>query len=158
MTPAWPNLNSFIVGFNMISPSEQWYFAGQRPANHEDDDPYNDTMSVYEDGTDYTNYREHGAPAALNPFLAAFARAVQRMPMLEQFKLDSEVGHNKGRFTYSTTRQVIQPSGKKKARAICCPGVCITRLVLFGGRMRRSCRGSGALVKPSLEERFLRGF
>lgn len=56
-------------------------------------------MCPDEKGTDNSNYREYGVPAILKPFLAALAKAVQKMPMLEHFKLDCELGRDKGHFT-----------------------------------------------------------
>lgn len=82
----------------MIVPSGQWYFTGQRPSHNDLDDPIWGVVNPDENGTDYTNYPEHTDPATFGPCFAAFAMAVQSMPVLEHFKLNSELARNKGRF------------------------------------------------------------
>ncbi|PVH92330.1 hypothetical protein DM02DRAFT_663044 [Periconia macrospinosa] len=83
--PAWPNLPRLIVKFNMVSSSGAWYFTGQQP------DP-----NFIGGDNDYCQFREHGDEATLNPLLAAFAKAVQKMPALEHFMLECVLGNELG--------------------------------------------------------------
>ena len=98
VTPIWPFLQTLDVTFNMVTPSGQWYFTGQRPAYHDRDDPVRGNIGDSSGDSNYTNYREHGDPATISQLLAALAKAVQMMPVLEHFMLTSELGNHKGRF------------------------------------------------------------
>jgi hypothetical protein len=101
VAPIWPFLQKLDVNFDMVTSSGQWYFTGPRPAYHESDDPARGIVGGSAGDSDYTNYREHGDPATISQLLAAFAKAVQKMPVLEHFMLTSELGHGKGRFHIS---------------------------------------------------------
>jgi hypothetical protein len=89
----------------MASPNGDWYFT--RPlVEHKGDDPNRNTIgdcdsdcdSDCDPDTDYTNYRDDADPTTFDPFLAAFAKAVQNMPVLGYFMLTSELGNSKGKF------------------------------------------------------------
>lgn len=101
VAPIWPFLQTFDVTFNMVAPSGQWYFTGPRPADHEGDDPAEGIIGDSSSDSNYTNYREHSDPLTINPLLAALAKAVQKMPVLEHFMLTSELGDGKGKFHIS---------------------------------------------------------
>ncbi|EON69906.1 hypothetical protein W97_09170 [Coniosporium apollinis CBS 100218] len=101
VAPIWPFLQTLDLTFNMVTPSGEWYFTGPRPEDHEDDDPAEGIIGDDSSDSNYTNYREHGDPATINQLLAALAKAVQKMPVLEHFKLTSELGSGKGRFHIS---------------------------------------------------------
>ncbi|CAG8979374.1 hypothetical protein HYALB_00002500 [Hymenoscyphus albidus] len=81
--PTWPNLVQLKVMFNQVSPSGDWYFTGHQPDPDDADD-------------EYCQFREHGDEATLNPFLTAFSKAIQNMPVLEHFMLECELGHELG--------------------------------------------------------------
>jgi hypothetical protein len=74
--PSWPNLRKLIVIFNMAAPSGEWYFDGTP-------------------GEIVEQYRDHGDAKTLDPFLTAFAKAVERMPVLEQFLLETQLGYDR---------------------------------------------------------------
>ncbi|KAF2126083.1 carbohydrate-binding module family 50 protein [Dothidotthia symphoricarpi CBS 119687] len=76
-TPTWPFLKTLKVFFNMATPSGDWYFDGSTASSDE-------------------QFREHGNPKTLDPFLTAFAKAVQRMPVLTHFVLETELGYDTG--------------------------------------------------------------
>lgn len=76
-TPTWPFLKILNINFHMIAPSGEWYFVG----TDADSDP---------------EFRQHGNPETLDPFLASFAKALQHMPILESFLLESNLGDDKG--------------------------------------------------------------
>ncbi|KAF2856400.1 hypothetical protein T440DRAFT_439430 [Plenodomus tracheiphilus IPT5] len=78
-TPSWPSLQNLTVFFNMAAPSGAWYFVGT-PGEEESEE----------------QFRQHGDAKMLNPFIAAFARAVQEMPALEHFRLETELGYDIG--------------------------------------------------------------
>ncbi|CAO2650793.1 Nn.00g020850.m01.CDS01 [Neocucurbitaria sp. VM-36] len=101
VAPSWPFLRTLDVTFNMLAPSGEWYFTGQRPEDHEDDDPIEGVIGDDSSDSNYTNYREHGDPATINPLLAALSKAVEKMPVLEHFMLTSELGYGKGKFHIS---------------------------------------------------------
>lgn len=76
----------------MLTPSGDWYFTGPRPIDHENDDVERGIIG----GVDcheysYMDFRMHPDPRTSNPFLAALAKAVAKMPVLEYFMLTSEL-------------------------------------------------------------------
>ncbi|PZC88980.1 hypothetical protein A1F95_10613 [Pyrenophora tritici-repentis] len=75
--PSWPNLRKLIVLFNMAAPSSEWYFDGTP-------------------GEIVEQFRDHEDAKILDPLVTAFAKAVQKMPLLEQFLLETELGHDIG--------------------------------------------------------------
>lgn len=81
--PSWPSLKKLKISFNPVAPSGAWYFVGT-PRDEED-----------------TQYIQHGNRDTLDPFLIAFAKATQQMPVLESFMLECEIGHNVGFFELS---------------------------------------------------------
>lgn len=100
--PTWPYLRKLKIVFNMVTPSGDWYFIGTAPEPHENDNPAEGIIGGDGDGdSDYTNFREHGNEATLDPLLTAFVKAIQRMPVLEHFMLESELGNEKGFFEIS---------------------------------------------------------
>ncbi|KAF7510843.1 hypothetical protein GJ744_005943 [Endocarpon pusillum] len=101
VAPIWPFLQTLDVTFNMVTPSGEWYFTGPRPEDHEDDDPAEGIIGDDSSDSNYTNYREHGDPVTINQLLAALAKAVQKMPVLEHFMLTSELGYGKGKYHIS---------------------------------------------------------
>lgn len=101
VAPFWPFLQTLDVTFDMVTPSGEWYFTGPRPEDHEHDNRAQGNIGDSSGDSDYTNCREHGDPATINPLLAALAKAVQKMPVLEHFMLTSELGNHKGRFHIS---------------------------------------------------------
>jgi len=76
-TPTWPSLKMLSIDFHMIAPSGDWYFVG----TDAESDPA---------------FRQHGNPETLDPFLASFAKALDHMPLLEHFLLESNLGDDKG--------------------------------------------------------------
>jgi hypothetical protein len=102
--PYWPHLKTLDVTFDMVSPNGDWYFIGPL-VNHKEDDPErsiigdcdSDCDSDCDPDTNYTYYRDDANPNTFDPFLVAFAKAVQNMPVLEHFMLTSELGHGKGK-------------------------------------------------------------
>jgi hypothetical protein len=84
--PQWPFLKHLYVNFTMPSPSGNWYFTG--PDHDEDNDAY-DNADFYWD-----HYRQDPDPVTFTPFIDAFAKAVQKMPMLEYFNLTSSIEDN----------------------------------------------------------------
>jgi hypothetical protein len=120
-TPTWPHLRKLKIGFNMVTPSGDWYFTGM-PVSHEHDDPAHGIVGgdEDEDGRDsaYYNYREHGNARTLNPFLTAFAKAVQKMPVLEHFMLETELGYGKGfwEISYYAPGQVAEWENEEHGR------------------------------------------
>ncbi|KAF2819069.1 hypothetical protein CC86DRAFT_150510 [Ophiobolus disseminans] len=101
--PFWPYLRTLNVTFDMLTPTGEWYFTGTRPADHLDDDPERGIIGgdTNDSDFDYTNYREHADPITFGPFIAAFSKAVQNMPVLDHFSLTSELGNQKGCFYIS---------------------------------------------------------
>jgi hypothetical protein len=75
--PNWPYLKTLDVTFDMVTPSGNWYFRGSQPS-HPDDNFY-------------WNYRLHPDRDTFDPFLAACAKAINKMPVLEYFILTSEL-------------------------------------------------------------------
>jgi hypothetical protein len=85
-----------------MSTSGDWYFTGYR-SRHTGDDLEEDSMSGFDSdwdefGYESLNYRNEPDPATFDPFLAAFAKAVQSMPVPKHFKLTSEFKGSKGKF------------------------------------------------------------
>ncbi|KAF2130886.1 hypothetical protein P153DRAFT_287537 [Dothidotthia symphoricarpi CBS 119687] len=105
-TPSWPNLESLVVMFHMVSPSGQWYFIGPNGEGHDtaafkvtnasypplETTPYDEEMDgqIEEEG----DRRYRGSPntrirmvpndTTLRPFLAAFAKAASNMRALQE--------------------------------------------------------------------------
>ena len=90
--PSWPNLRKLIVILNMAAPSGEWYFDGI-PGEIDE------------------QFRDHGDAKTLDPFLTAFAKAVERMPVLEQFLLETELGYDKGYWDISYHAPGIKADG-----------------------------------------------
>jgi hypothetical protein len=84
IVPTWPHLKTLDVTFGLVAPSGDWYFTGPRPADNEEND-----VAIRE----YLNwgYRLHPDPKTFDPFLAAFAKAVAKMPVLKFFILISKL-------------------------------------------------------------------
>ncbi|KAL1794556.1 hypothetical protein ACET3X_006372 [Alternaria dauci] len=80
---SWPALKKLKISFNTVAPSGTWYFVGT-PRNEED-----------------TQYMRHVNQDTLGPFLIAFAKATQQIPVLESFTLECEIGYNFGFFDIS---------------------------------------------------------
>jgi hypothetical protein len=78
--PSWPSLEKLKISFNPFAPSGAQYFVG--------------TSRDEED----TQYMQHGNRDTLGPFLIAFAKAMQQMPVLESFMLECEIGYDVGFF------------------------------------------------------------
>ncbi|CAE7028408.1 hypothetical protein PTNB73_01412 [Pyrenophora teres f. teres] len=76
-TPSWPNLRKLKVFFNMAAPSGEWYFDGTP-------------------GEIVEQFRDHEDAKTLDPFITAVAKAVQKMPVLEEFLLETELGYGIG--------------------------------------------------------------
>ncbi|CAN9361724.1 unnamed protein product [Alternaria alternata] len=81
--PSWPSLKKLKISFNPVAPSGTWYFVGT-PRDEED-----------------TQFMQHGNRDTLDPFLIAFAKATQQMPVLESFMLECEIGYKVGFFELS---------------------------------------------------------
>jgi hypothetical protein len=105
-TPSWPNLESLVVAFHMVSPSGQWYFIGPNGQGRDtpafkvtdasypplETTPYDKEMDnqIADEG----DRRYRGSPntcirivpndTTLRPFLAAFARAASSMRALQE--------------------------------------------------------------------------
>ncbi|KAF1946510.1 hypothetical protein EJ02DRAFT_367313 [Clathrospora elynae] len=77
-TPSWPSLKKLKIAFNPVAPSGDWYFVG---TPEEDDDE---------------QFLKHGNPNTMDPFLTAFAKATQQMPVLDTFMLECEIGYGIG--------------------------------------------------------------
>jgi hypothetical protein len=101
VVPTWLHLKTLDVTFNILTPSGDWYFTGPRPADHEHDDIARGIVGDSEREFSYWNYRVHPDPETFDPFLAAFAKAVAKMPVLEYFMLDSELMGATGRLHIS---------------------------------------------------------
>jgi hypothetical protein len=103
---SWPNLESFVVMFHMVSPSGQWYFIGPNgegrdtaacKVNHTsypplETTPYDEEMDeqieLEGDGryryTSTTRIRFVPNSTTLRPFLMAFAKAASNMRALQE--------------------------------------------------------------------------
>jgi hypothetical protein len=89
----------------MISTNGDWYFTSHQ-TQHTGDDLEEGSISGCDDDCDatcessheFTEYRDEPDPVTFDPFLAAFAKAVQNMPVLEYFMLTSELAPSKGKF------------------------------------------------------------
>jgi hypothetical protein len=71
--PSWPSLKKLKISFKPVAPCGTWYFVG--------------TLRDKED----TQFMQHGNRDTLDPFLIAFAKATQQMPVLESFMLECEI-------------------------------------------------------------------
>ncbi|KAF2850497.1 hypothetical protein T440DRAFT_375636, partial [Plenodomus tracheiphilus IPT5] len=73
----------------MLRPSGDWSFTESRSPDSDD------VWQSYDgdSGKKYTycHYRVHPDPQTFDPFLAAFAKAVAKMPLLEYFMLTSDL-------------------------------------------------------------------
>jgi hypothetical protein len=105
-TLSWPNLESFVVMFHMVSPSGQWYFIGPNgegrdtaayKVNHTsypplETTPYDKKMDrqIEQEGdgryryTSTTRIRFVPNNTTLRPFLMAFAKAASNMRALQE--------------------------------------------------------------------------
>ena len=90
--PSWPTLRKLTVFFNMAAPSGEWYFDGTP-------------------GEIAEQFRDHEDAKTLDPFVTAFAKAVQKMPVLEQFLLETELGHDIGYWDISYHAPGIKADG-----------------------------------------------
>ncbi|KAH9866827.1 hypothetical protein J1614_008520 [Plenodomus biglobosus] len=90
--PSWPSLRKLTVFFNMAAPSGEWYFDGTP-------------------GEIVEQFRDHEDAKTLDPFVTAFAKAVQKMPVLEQFLLQTELGHDIGYWDISYHAPGIKADG-----------------------------------------------
>jgi hypothetical protein len=92
-TPYWPFLKDLYINFSLVSPSGEWYFTG--PDYYREDD-FSDDPDLY-----WEYYRVDPDPVTFSPFIEAFAKAVEKMPILEFFHLTSEVEdvHGEGKFS-----------------------------------------------------------
>lgn len=90
--PSWPALRKLMVLFNMAAPSGEWYFDGT-PGEIEE------------------QFRHHADARTLGPFVTAFARAVQNMPVLEHFLIETELGYDTGYWDISYHAPGIQADG-----------------------------------------------
>jgi hypothetical protein len=92
--PAWPHLKKLDVEVSMVTPSGNWYFTGPWPVHHEEDNPARGIIGGdVEPGFTYTDFRAHPNRETFDPFLAAFAKALAKMPVLERFMLTCELSH-----------------------------------------------------------------
>jgi hypothetical protein len=91
--PYWPFLKDLYIKFSLVSPSGEWYFTSPDYATEDD---FSEDSDLY---WDY--YRVDPDPVTFSPFIAAFAKAVEKMPILEFFHLTSEIedGHGGGKFS-----------------------------------------------------------
>jgi hypothetical protein len=71
-SPSWPSLKKLKIGFNPAAPSGDWYFVGTP--------------------TGEPQFLEHASPNTMDPFLTAFTKATQQMPVLDKFMLECAVG------------------------------------------------------------------
>jgi hypothetical protein len=90
--PSWPNFRKLIVIFNMAAPSGKWYFNGTP-------------------GKIVEEFRDHEDAQTLVPFVTALAKAVERMPVLEQFLLETELGREIGYWDISYHAPGIKAEG-----------------------------------------------
>jgi hypothetical protein len=77
-TPSWPSLKKLKIAFNPVAPTGEWFFVGT-PTDDDDE-----------------QFRKHGNRSIMDPFLTAFAKATQQMPVLDTFMLESEMGYDVG--------------------------------------------------------------
>jgi hypothetical protein len=77
-SPSWPSLTRLKICFNAAAPSGDWYFIGTPTEENQE------------------QFLEHGNPETLDPFLTAFAKATQQMPVLDTFTLRCEVNPSLG--------------------------------------------------------------
>ncbi|XPS81081.1 hypothetical protein M3J09_013024 [Ascochyta lentis] len=90
--PSWPALRNLTLFFNMDAPSGEWYL---------------DRIP----GEIVEQFRDHGDAKTLDPFVTAFAKAIQKMPVLEQFLLETELGHDIGYWDISYHAPGIKADG-----------------------------------------------
>jgi hypothetical protein len=103
-TPMWPYLKTLNVTFPMVSSHGDWYFTSKRPPNHPEDDTELGEIGdcncdpTCDPDSNWANYRNEADAVIFDPFLAAFTRAVQNMPILEHFMLAEEFMDLKSQF------------------------------------------------------------
>ncbi|KAF2999661.1 hypothetical protein E8E13_000653 [Curvularia kusanoi] len=85
----------------MAAPSGKWYFDGTP-------------------GDIVEQFRDHENAKILNPFVTAFAKAVQKMPVLEYFLLETELGYDTGYWDISYHAPGSTPTGMKMKRTLRC--------------------------------------
>jgi hypothetical protein len=96
------------ITLHMMSTNGDWFFIGHR-TQHTGDDSEEDAMGgcgnacnkLCEFWYESRDYRDEPDPVTFDPFLAAFAKAVQKMPVLEYFMLTSELAPSKDKFCIS---------------------------------------------------------
>jgi hypothetical protein len=84
--PFWPCLKSLDVAFSMVAPCGAWYFTGPQAIE-----------AAHGDASTYSEFRIHPAARTFDPFLAALAKAVAQMPVLESLMLTCELMGDTGR-------------------------------------------------------------
>jgi hypothetical protein len=90
--PAWPHLRNLDIKLSMVSPSGEWYFTGPCPVDNIEDDPRRGIIGGdVAPGFSYNEFRAHPDPETFDPFLAALAKAVANMPVLDYFMLTCEL-------------------------------------------------------------------
>jgi hypothetical protein len=86
--PVWPHLKTLDIKLSMVSPSGEWYFTGPRPLDNIEDDPRRGIIGGdVAPGYSYCEFRAYPDPETFDPFLAALAKAVANMPVLDHFML-----------------------------------------------------------------------
>ena len=105
-TPSWPNLESLVVAFHIVSPSGQWYFIGPNGEGRDtaafkvtdasypplETTPYDEEMDLQVQlqgdrrfmGSPNTCVRIMPNDTTLRPFLIAFAKAASTMRALQE--------------------------------------------------------------------------
>lgn len=96
--PSWPTLRKLTVFFNMAAPSGEWYFDGT-------------PGEIVEQSGEIVQFRDREDAKTLDPFVTAFAKAVQNMPVLEHFLLETELGHDIGYWEISYYAPGIKENG-----------------------------------------------
>jgi len=97
---SWPALRKLTIFFNMAAPSGEWYFDGTPPGEIEE-----------QWGGNIVQFRDREDTKTLDPLIAAFAKAVQQMPALEHFLLETELGHDIGYWEISYYAPGIEEDG-----------------------------------------------
>ncbi|KAK2875646.1 hypothetical protein FQN49_001544 [Arthroderma sp. PD_2] len=107
--PSWPYLKKLLVEFEPMSPSGTWYFQGPRGEGRETNTPFEVTQAHYppveenpqdeewddvwaEEGGRWENFEPNmfrvvPIDEAIEPFLDAFVKALEKMPLLEEVEL-----------------------------------------------------------------------